>query len=96
MSKYEWDEKKNKSNIEKHSIDFEEATKVFDDEKHKIRKSNQNGENRWKAIGIISKWLFSVIFTMREQAIRIISARRANKDERQIYLNKRNNEKNNY
>ncbi len=95
MSKYEWDENKNKSNIKKHGIDFEYAKAIFDDKNNEIIPSDQNKENRWKAIGKISKWLFSVIFTIRKQVIRIISARKANKQERQIYLKKRNNEKKN-
>ena len=81
-------ENKNKSNIEKQKISFQQATKVFEDSKHKTTKSNQNGENRWKAVGKIYDMLYSVVYTLREKIIkRIISARKSNKQERQDYLN---------
>jgi uncharacterized protein len=87
--KFEWDERKNKKNIEKHGIDFNDAKGVFTDKKRleipDLRKDY--GEDRWKAIGAILGLIITVIFTIRDTAIRIISARQANKKERGRYNN---------
>ena len=87
--KFEWDENKNRKNIRKHGIDFNDAKEVFKDEKAKetpdIRKDY--GEERWKIIGVFFGSILSVIYTIRQTAIRIISARRANKKEKDEYYN---------
>lgn len=87
--KFEWDEKKNKKNIEKHGIDFNDAKEVFKDEKAKktpdVRRDY--GEERFKIIGVFLGSILSVIYTIRNTAIRIISARRANKKEQEEYNN---------
>jgi len=86
---FEWDENKNKKNIQKHGIDFNDAKEVFKDEKAKktpdLRKDY--GEERWKIVGDFVGAILSVIFTIRDAAIRIISARRANKKEKDEYFN---------
>ena len=86
---FEWDENKNKSNQLKHGISFEEATKIFDDEKRvdyqDLRKDY--GEERWKTIGQILGIIFSVTYTLRATVIRLISARRAGQKERDLYEN---------
>ena len=89
MSKYEWDENKNQSNIKKHGVDFNDAKKVFKDKKHKVSPDLRKdyGENRFKIIGQIYRTLISVIFTMRKQTKRLISARTASKKEKQEYEN---------
>ena len=85
--KFEWDENKNKSNQEKHSIDFNDAKDVFNDENRKISEDlrHEYGESRWKVIGKIYGSIISVIYTMRDAAVRIISARKASKKEREKY-----------
>ena len=86
---FEWDENKNKSNQLKHGISFEEATKIFDDEKRieyqDFRKDY--GEDRWKTIGQILGVIFSVTYTLRTTLVRLISARRASQKERDSYEN---------
>lgn len=85
--KFEWDENKNKSNIEKHGIDFDDAKGVFKDENSIVSPDLRKdyGEGRWKIIGKIFGSIISVIYTMREEAIRIISARKASRKEREEY-----------
>ncbi len=87
---FEWDKNKNSSNIKKHGVDFNDAKDVFLDKKHKIIPSNKKNcnEKRWAIIGKIIKTITVVIYTMRKTAIRIISARRASKKERNLYKNK--------
>jgi len=83
---FEWDEEKNKTNIQKHGISFEHAKKVFDDE-YRIETDiyYRNGEYRYNVIGMVSKILFVVCTDRSEDAIRIISARKATKKEEAAY-----------
>jgi len=93
---FEWDENKNKSNIEKHGIDFNDAKGVFNDINRTNSEDNRKdyGENRWIMIGLIANILLTVVYTIRN-AIRIISARRSNKKERQEYNDKIQNKNGN-
>ena len=85
--KFEWDENKNQSNIEKHSIDFEDAKDIFKDKKKKKAPNLRHnyGESRWLVIGKVVDRIMVVVYTMRDTAFRIISARYAKKKERDIY-----------
>ncbi len=85
---FEWDAKKNDSNIKKHGISFEEAKDVFDDMNSFTEQTNKKDELRFKKTGLILKKLFTVIYTIRGKIIRIISARRANKLEEKKYNDK--------
>jgi uncharacterized protein len=52
--RYEWDENKNDSNLEKHGLSFETASLVFDDPNAlSIPDRIENGEERWQTIGMI-------------------------------------------
>ncbi|MDX2224125.1 MAG: BrnT family toxin [Rhodospirillaceae bacterium] len=82
---FEWDETKNRANITKHQIDFDDALKVFDGFVHVFR-SDRFGEERFVAIGEIEPGLtIAVVYTQRENRQRIISARRARKNEERDY-----------
>jgi uncharacterized DUF497 family protein len=81
---FEWDDSKNRQNLEKHSIDFDEAVEVFY-RPHLLLRSDRNNEERWIAIGETEARLIAVIFTRRGNYIRIISARRARKHEERTY-----------
>jgi len=80
---FEWDEK-NRANLIKHGISFDDASQVFY-ERVVIKRSNRNDEERWIAIGRLDDRLLTVIFTRRDKAIRIISARRPRPDEKRAY-----------
>jgi len=86
---FDWDENKNKANIEKHSIDFNDAKDVFNDEKRIVSEDNRQnyGEKRWITIGKMFKAVIVVVYTNRD-ATRLISARFANKKERMSYNSK--------
>ena len=82
----EWDENKNKINIQKHGISFETAALVFADEERieyydEIHSVN---EDRYIVLGCVQGILY-VVYTMRGEAARLISARMANAIERRIY-----------
>ena len=83
--KFEWDENKNISNQKKHGISFETATYVFRDSYYmEIYDFEHINEDRYIAIGMVGDLLF-VVFTEREDYIRIISARSATRSERRLY-----------
>ena len=87
--RFEWDDAKEKKNIIKHGIDFETAARIFADHyrieyldiKHSVN------EERYITIGEIHDKLFviTVVYTEREDSIRIISARKATLKEREAY-----------
>lgn len=84
---YEWDIKKNKTNFEKHGISFEEARQIFDRDVFTWidRRKNYN-EMREISIGLLSdEFVIVVAHTDRNGNTRIISARTANRKERELY-----------
>jgi uncharacterized DUF497 family protein len=89
---FEWSEHKNKLNQKKHGVSFEEAKKVFKDplQVSKLDYRFSYFEERWITIGSTKKHKILVVanlfFTHNgEEIIRIISARKANKQERDSY-----------
>jgi uncharacterized protein len=83
-----WDENKAESNALKHGITFEEAITVFADPYLQFTQDSQHfqGEVREWAIGEAENGsIVVVVFTMRGQQMRIISARSATKRECQRY-----------
>ncbi|NTF08023.1 BrnT family toxin [Agrobacterium rubi] len=84
---FEWDEKKRQLNIEKHKIDFEDAILALEQPRFEIR-SSRNGEVRTLAICPITDRLIAVVYTMRGEKYRIISARTARKNEQQLYYDR--------
>ncbi len=83
---FEWNEQKNLANRAKHGIDFDDAIEVFYGPSILCR-SDSNNEERWIAIGSSENRLIAVVFTRRADVIRIISARRARKNEEREYRN---------
>lgn len=88
---FEWDEEKEKYNIQHHDgISFSYAARVFSDSKRieKIDENHSDEEERYNVIGCVERVLF-VVYTERENdKIRIISARRAtSREEKEYYEN---------
>jgi len=81
---FEWHEDKNARNIAKHGIDFEDAIAIFDAPLF-IRYGNPGGEERFVAVGMMADLEIAVVYTRRGSTIRLISARRARRNERQAY-----------
>ena len=84
---FEWDPAKDEINEQKHYISFTEAITVFDDPQHIVEDATrpEHGEKRTMAIGRVGAFVLAVIFTERYQRRRIISARRARRNERKRY-----------
>jgi hypothetical protein len=87
--RFEWDKNKASSNLKKHEIGFEEATSVFKDPLAMIFDDEDHSEEEDREIIIgqsLLKRLLLVCFVERtENLIRIISARKATKQERKDY-----------
>lgn len=86
MKGFEWDEKKNQKNKEKHNLSFENASRVFEDENRLQYAVGTKGETRYITIGKVFKVIITVVYTIRNFAFRLISARPARKDERERYI----------
>jgi uncharacterized DUF497 family protein/uncharacterized protein (DUF4415 family) len=75
---FEWDAAKNRRNLAKHGISFEEAARVFGGPiLQKMDDRGPYGEIRFRVFGMAAGRLLCVVYTMRNDCLRIISARRA-------------------
>ena len=83
---FEWDERKRRRNVLKHGIDFDTARRMFQTEV--VEREDQRrdySERRMVAYGEVDGMVLCVIYTRRDGVRRIISARRARRDERKEY-----------
>ncbi len=86
--KFEWDEDKATLNAAKHGVTFEEACKVWEDrlrveifdDDHSLE------EQRYQLIGLSARRLLFVVFTERNDRLRIVHARKANKTQERFYV----------
>ena len=85
--KFTWDEEKNAINRQKHGIDFDDISTVF--EKPMVTFLDQRkeyGEDRWVGIGWFRDILAVIVFTeSNDETIRIISVRKAKRHEEHLY-----------
>lgn len=87
---FEWDKIKNVENQRKHGISFETATALWGGvhlEAENIAYS-EDGEKRNATMGLIGDEIYVAIWTMRGENIRLISVRRARKNEEKIFFEK--------
>ena len=83
---FDWDKEKRQQNLLKHGIDFLYAAQIFEGETVTIVDDRQDyGETRYLAVGTVAGELFAVVYTLRGDVIRLISARRARKKEYERY-----------
>jgi uncharacterized DUF497 family protein len=78
---------KARSNLKKHRVSFLTGAAIFSNQRlERIDDREDYGELRWIALGRVDGEVYRVVFTRRgENLIRIISAQKASKDEREIY-----------
>ena len=88
--KFEWDDDKNSSNKTKHGIDFETAKELWLDENRLEIRVPYPIEDRWIVIGKLQRKIWTAIYTIRSESVRIISVRRARKKEVELYENEEN------
>ncbi|OGK38449.1 hypothetical protein A3F34_00065 [Candidatus Roizmanbacteria bacterium RIFCSPHIGHO2_12_FULL_44_10] len=88
IQSFEWDEANIKKNWKKHRISDEESEQVFYNKPQLISRDKKHSkeERRYHSLGKSdSGRLIFISFTIRDRAIRIISARPQNKKERSLY-----------
>jgi len=93
---FEWDEKKNRTNLAKHGIGFDLAREAFDDPfAITTQDRDVDGEQRYQLIGAIFTRIILVAYAVKSEPqtddagedsiVRIISARKATPGERKRY-----------
>jgi uncharacterized protein len=84
--RFEFDPKKSAANKTKHGIDFNEAQAIWSDSDRLEVPARNLDEPRTMVIGRIGEKVWSAFITYRNEAIRIISVRRARREEEGRYL----------
>jgi uncharacterized protein len=84
--RFEFDPKKSAANKTKHGIDFNEAQAIWSDSDRLEVPARSLDEPRTMVIGRIGEKVWSAFITYRNEAIRIISVRRARREEEGRYL----------
>lgn len=83
---YQWDDHKASINLTKHGIDFADAVTVFSDDFAITVEDDLPNEERFVTVGVDALGrILVVVYTWREESIRIISARKATRRERKQY-----------
>ncbi|MCP3959440.1 MAG: BrnT family toxin [bacterium] len=83
----EWNEDKRETNIARHGVDFLDAVRVFLDE-HRLwgyDEAHSDLEDRWWALGRVHDLVLFVVTTERRGVTRMISARKATRNEQTTY-----------
>ena len=88
--RFTWDEEKANANIRKHGVSFEEASSVFADENARLKHDPEHSdeEDRFIILGFSSMLRILVVchvYRQGDQIIRLISARKATRNERRDY-----------
>ena len=84
---FEWDEAKREVNLVKHGVDFVDALGVFADplRVERVDQRREYAEERRQAVGTVRGQVLFVVYTLRGEVRRLISARRASSNERRAY-----------
>jgi hypothetical protein len=82
---FEFDPEKSLSNLHKHGVDFTQIQALWRDPKRIIVPARSTTEPRFAIIGEIEGRIWTSIFTLREERVRIVSARRSRDEERKGY-----------
>jgi hypothetical protein len=85
--RFEYDARKSAANHAKHGIDFIRAQLLWEDRDRIEIPARSTAEPRWQLLGRIGDVVWSAFFTYRENALRIISVRRARDAEKELYEN---------
>jgi uncharacterized protein len=87
---FEWDEAKSEACFRNRGFDFAYAAFAFADPDRMVRQDSRYsyGEDRYQLIGRVEGRLFVLVYTPRNDVMRIISARKANQREVKLYENR--------
>jgi hypothetical protein len=84
--RFDWDPAKRRENLRQHGLDFKTALRIFEGPVlERLDDRFDYGEQRISAVGIVDGLEVSVYYTDRGDVRRLISARKATKDERKAY-----------
>ena len=85
--RFEWDERKRRSNLEKHGIDFSDLESLFAGETVTVLDDRFDyGEHRFITLGLVKGIVLTVAHTETDKVIRILSARKATRYEEETYF----------
>ena len=85
--RFTWDEAKRDANLAKHGLDFRDTEALFEGPTFTYEDERFDyGEDRYVTVGFLSGRTVAIIHTERDDEIRIISMRRATKDEQYRYV----------
>ena len=84
---FDFDPAKDAANRVKHGVPLIFGARVFDDEDHIVLASFRpvDGEDRYKAIGVVDARLWTAVFVARGATVRLVSVRRSNAGEQKSY-----------
>jgi uncharacterized DUF497 family protein len=87
---FEWDENKRRINLQKHDLDFANAHLAFTEDAFVIPDDREDyGDDRYILLGLMRERIVVIAFTIRDDVIRVISMRKANKQEQKSYVQRR-------
>lgn len=85
--RFEWDDTKRVTNLRRHGIDFADAYRVFEFDRYLFPDDRFDyGEERWVSLGLLFGEVVAVTHTETDDLIRIISVRKAERHEQEIYF----------
>ena len=88
--KFEWDEAKSDACLKDRGFDFAYAARAFFDSDRLVQEDSRDiyGEERYQLTGRIESRVYVIVYTLRNDSMRIISARKANQREVKQYENR--------
>ena len=85
--RFEWDERKRQSNLDKHGVDFADLEPIFAGETVTVLDDRFDyGEYRFITFGVLSGVVLAIAHTETDEVIRVISARKATSHEEESYF----------
>ena len=85
--RFEWDERKRRSNLEKHGVDFSDLESLFASETVTVLDERvDHGEQRFITLGLLKGIVLTVAHTETDEVVRILSARKATRYEEETYF----------
>ena len=85
--RFVWDDEKRDANLEKHGIDFEDARDVFSGLTVIVKDARFDyGEHRFITLGMLKDIVVVIAHTETDEEIRVVSMRKATKNEQRIYF----------
>lgn len=86
----EWDVKKAEANLRKHGVPFEMIRRFVWETAFTLPDTRRDyGEARWVSIGLIDRRLFKIVYVVRDNQVRLISAHKANRRDQRKYHERR-------